>query len=143
MIATKGQSDQLPPAKGRKRSLHPWPRRPHFPNVIFRYLLGLENVNICRPTALANSSFPWLPDLLHVLLGPLQSLDKTAILLRRPLHDLRHVELQDLGQAVEGTGLAERGAGLPALDEPQRLAPDNGNVRRIGAAPARARVSGP
>ena len=27
-------------------------------NVIFRYLAGLENVNICQPTALANSSFP-------------------------------------------------------------------------------------
>lgn len=139
----KGQSNRLPPAKGRNLFLHPWPRGPHFPNAIFRYLPGLEKVNICWPTVLASSSFPWLPDLLHVLLGPLQSLDKTAILLGRPLHDLRHIELQDLGQAVEGTGLAERGAGLPALDEPQRLAPDNGNVRRIGTAPARAPASGP
>ena len=61
-----------------------------------------------------------------MLLGPLQSLDKTAVFLRRALHDLRYVELQDCGQAVESTGLAERGAGFPTLDEPQRLAPDNG-----------------
>ena len=66
---------------------------PYAANVIFRYLAGLEKVNISQLATLANSSFPWLPDLLHVLLGPLQSLDKTVVLLGRTVHDLRHIEV--------------------------------------------------